>query len=297
MKRFVGLMAARLRGPAAALAFALAAFAAAGGAAAADGLAALENDQIAVAYFPPSSSFLRPIAQGLRDRKFLETMKQFLSPLKLPPGVKLQMTFKECGQVNSWWWGPTKTLFLCYEWFDYSLRSAPDGGLDGMTREDAAVGAFLQVTFHELGHAMFDIFDVPVLGREEDAADQMAGLILTQFGPDVARRTIPGTVYLWRSIAESEGAWGHDAFSDEHGNPLQRAYNYLCMAYGADPATFQYFVDSGLLPKARAEHCGREYKQIVHAFAATILPHVDLEKMKIVRNVTWLRPEGEEIGK
>src|SRR5437588_91669 len=74
-------------------------------------------------------------------------------------------------------------LFLCYEWLDFALRVAPQTTTpDGMTREDAVLGAFLQVTFHELGHGMFDIYEIPILGREEDAADQIAGFILSQFG-------------------------------------------------------------------------------------------------------------------
>jgi hypothetical protein len=257
---------------------------------------ALDNSRILVTYLRPNSSYFMPIYKALRGRAFLESLKEFLSPLIIPPGTTLKISTKECGELNSWWSGRKDGLFLCYEWFDYALRIAPGyNGSGGMTREDAALGAFLQVTFHELGHAMFDIYEVPILGREEDAADQMAGLILTQFGPDIAKRTLPGTVYLWQSMADSEDDWGHDLFSDIHGHPLQRAYNYLCIAYGADPTTFQYVVDQGLLPKARAANCGREYRQIYHAFAATIFPHIDVEKMKTVRTMRWLRPEGGEL--
>jgi hypothetical protein len=136
---------------------------------------------------------------------------------------------------------------------------------------------------------------VPIFGREEDAADQMAGFILSQFGPGVAHRTFPGTVHIWRALAKSDGDWSRDAFSDIHGHPLQRAYNYLCMAYGSDPDLFQYVVDQGLLPKERAILCGQEFAQIRHAFAKTIYPHIDLEKMKVVQATQWLRPEGGEL--
>jgi hypothetical protein len=256
----------------------------------------LENDQIAVFYSPPQSSFLRPLYQRLQSRQYLEQLKQFLSPLILPPGITLKITTKECGTVNSWWSGRKDGLFLCYEWLDYAERVAPaDLTPRGMTREDAILGAFLQVTFHELGHAVFDIYEVPIFGREEDAADQMAGFILSQFGPGVAHRTFPGTVHIWRELAKSDGDWSRDAFSDIHGHPLQRAYNYLCMAYGSDPDLFQYVVDQGLLPKERAVLCGQEFAQIRHAFAKTIYPHIDLEKMKVVQTTQWLRPEGGEL--
>jgi hypothetical protein len=163
---------------------------------------------------------------------------------------------------------------------------------EGVTREDAVVGAFLANAFHELGHAMFDIYEIPVFGGEEDAADQMAGFILTQFGTDVARRTIPGAAYLWETNGEVEGKW--HLFSDEHGHPLQRAYNYLCMAYGAAPDIFQHFVDHGLLPKERAVNCRREFEQIQKAFVKTMMPHIDQAKWKAVQSRDWLLPEGSE---
>lgn len=261
-----------------------------------DPTAALVNDQIVINYIAPNAPYLTPLYERMKKRLFLERLKQFLSPLKIPPGITLKISAKECGQTNSWWSGRRDGLFLCYEWADFAERVAPlanDGA--GMTREDAILGALLQVTFHELGHAMFDIYDVPVFGREEDAADQMAGFILSQFGPEVAKRTFPGVALIWRALYQAEGEWPHDAFSDIHGHPLQRAYNYLCMAYGGNPTTFQYVVDSGLLPRERAIHCADESRQIFNAFAKTIYPHIDLAKMKIVQSLPWLAPEGQEI--
>jgi hypothetical protein len=258
----------------------------------------LDNKQIEIFYSEPQATYLKPLYDRLRKRQYLEQLKQFLSPLNIPAGITLRITTKECGATNSWWGGRQDGLFLCYEWLDFALRVAPAATTeDGLTREDAVLGAFLQVTFHELGHGMFDIYEVPILGREEDAADQIAGFILSQFGAEIARRTLPGTVYLWQALAASDGPWTHDAFSDIHGQPLQRAYNYLCMAYGANPVEFQYFVDKGFLPKERAAVCEREFVQIRHAFATTIYPHIDPAKMKIVQSRQWLLPEGGELAR
>lgn len=74
-----------------------------------------------------------------------------------------------------------------------------------------------------------------------------------------------------------------------HGNDLQRSYDFLCMAYGADQQTFQFTVDNGLLPKERAANCRHEFLQIQNAFIKTMLPHIDTEKMKLVQGKTdWL---------
>jgi Putative metallopeptidase len=263
---------------------------------AAEPLPMLENDRIEIAYFEPGASFFKPIYERLKQRQVLEQLKQFLSPLILPPGIVLRISTKECGTVNAWWSGRKDGLFLCYDLFDFAERVAPaDVTPEGVTREGAIVSEFLETAFHELGHGMFDIYSIPVIGREEDAADQMAGFILSQFGTDVARRMLPAVAYNYQKDAEGGRQWSRTTFSNEHGHPLQRAYNYLCVAYGAFPETFQPLVDSGLLPKERAGNCGREVGQLRNAFIKTMLPHIDQAKMKAVQSKSdWLLPEGSE---
>ena len=65
-------------------------------------------------------------------------------------------------------------------------------GRDEISLEDAVVGPFVDVLLHEVAHALFDLLKIPLFGREEDAADQLAAFMLLQFGNDVARRTIVG---------------------------------------------------------------------------------------------------------
>ena len=50
--------------------------------------------------------------------------------------------------------------------------------------------------------ALFDMLKLPVLGREEDAADQVAAYINLQFGKAEARRLIMGTAYAYANEAE-----------------------------------------------------------------------------------------------
>jgi hypothetical protein len=137
---------------------------------------------------------------------------------------------------------------------------------------------------------VFDLFNVPIFGREEDAADEIAGFIMLQFGQEVALRTISGTAYAYQQQAKQRKL-SRSSFSDVHGTDEQRFYNYLCLAYGAQPATFQRFVDSNVLPAARAANCAREYRQIQRAFEKTVMPHVDQARMAEVRKMQILRPD------
>lgn len=124
---------------------------------------------------------------------------------------------------------------------------------------------------------------MPILGREEDAADQVAGFVMLQFGRDVAKTTIKGSAWKW-----ANQDWSNPAYHGVHSTPQTRFYNFLCMAYGGDPDTFKQFVDIGWLPKWRAPLCANEYEQAKRAFETTIGPHLDLDLVKRVQATTWI---------
>jgi hypothetical protein len=153
---------------------------------------------------------------------------------------------------------------------------------------------------HEVGHAMFDIFQTPLFGREEDAADQFAVFIMLQFGHDQARRLIGGAAFAvnevvknfdQKSVVEKPLA----KYSSVHGLPEQRFYNLLCLAYGADPETFADVVEKGYLPQRRAGNCEYEYQSFKRAFASEMLPHIDRQMAQAVLNTAWLpQPESPQ---
>jgi hypothetical protein len=149
------------------------------------------------------------------------------------------------------------------------------------------------VFLHEIGHALFDMLRVPILGREEDAADQIAAYALLQLGKDEARRTVVGVAYMYghEALAQERGqAPKLKQFADVHGFPAQRFYNLLCMAYGADPELFADLVEKKYLPESRAEGCGDEYKQVAYAVHKLITPYIDQKLAKQIKARKWLKP-------
>jgi hypothetical protein len=220
----------------------------------------------------------------LKERQVLEQLSTFLAPLKLPKLLRVRTT--TCGVVNAFYNPDEYTVTMCLEIIDAIETMAPQTtSPDGFTRQEVIAGAFVSVLIHELGHAVNDLFQIPVLGREEDTADQIAGFLQLQFGKDVARITIKGVAYLWLT-------WSDDkpAYWDTHSTESQRFANFLCIGYGGDPAAFKDLADKWL-PKERADGCAHEYQQIRNAFAKTILPHVDQELMKQVQSTPWIRPD------
>jgi len=144
-----------------------------------------------------------------------------------------------------------------------------------------------------MGHAMFDLLDVPILGRPEEAADQFSAYIMLQFGKADARRLITGAAYSYKEfIDKPKLTMPLKAFSDVHGSSPQRFYNLLCMGYGADPKLFADVIGRGFLPKQRAQVCPWEYRLFAYAFKRLIKPHLDAHLAKRVLNTEWLPNEG-----
>lgn len=230
---------------------------------------------------------LNDIKTRLQKRRLLEEYSEFLAPMRFPG--KLRLVAKQCGQVNAFYSAVDRTIFLCYELVREIEDKAPKSTTpQGISRAEAILGGVVSVLLHETGHALFNLLHVPVLGREEDAADQIAAYVMVQFGRETARTTTKGAAWTWLSQD-----WSKQNFflSDVHSTPQQRFMTFLCIAYGSDPEGFKDFVDLGWLPAQRTADCAREYAQADLAFRKTVLPHVDEGRIKQVFARPWIRPE------
>ena len=116
--------------------------------------------------------------------------------------------------------------------------------------------------YHELGHALIDVLQLPVLGREEDAADTLSALLIHQGWEEEAAATLTyDTANAYWAYSEEAKAEGYDmAFWDEHSLDMQRYYNLICLYYGAEPDLRADDAKELGLPDDRAERCPDEYQ-------------------------------------
>jgi hypothetical protein len=241
------------------------------------------NSQVDVAYVEPQDPLFRPIRERLMRRQMLEQLRLFLSPLRLPRKLLVQLDQCNAEQRPYQSGGP---VTICYEYIAKIAQLVPSGQqLGGPPPESMIVGAVIQQVLHEVALATFDILDLPVWGRERDAADKLAGFIMVQFGRDVAQRVMIGAA---RFFELSERQWTQADLASDQAPEAQRFYNYLCIAIGADPTTFKYLVDQNTMPLRRAQRCQNEFLSLRQAFIQQILPHVDVQLLKRVQSATWL---------
>jgi hypothetical protein len=245
-----------------------------------------QANRIRIEYIPPENPDLRPLYDLIKQRQVLEGLQKLFSPLELP--VELTIKTKECGVSNAWYSRPTLTL--CYEYIRDLADAAPrDTSQGGITPLDAVAGQFLFTASHEMGHAVFDLLDVPLWGGTEQAADQFAAYILLRIGKQDASKLIEGAAYMYKQYVEHPDVTVPvTAFADIHGAPMQRLYNLLCISYGAEPDMFSDLVQRGFLPQARARSCRMEYDEVNFAFQKTIEPHVDQKLKAEVLSEDWV---------
>jgi hypothetical protein len=159
----------------------------------------------------------------------------------------------------------------------------------GITPTDAVIGQFVYTLAHEMGHALFDVLDIPILGAPEDAADQVATYLMLEQGKEQARRLIDSAAYTYDNYMRNPKVTvGLIAFADAHSAPMQRFYDIFCLAYGADRDTFAYVVEKGYLPESRARSCRMEYGEVNFAFEKLFDPVIDHELEKKFADRSWL---------
>jgi hypothetical protein len=96
-----------------------------------------------------------------------------------------------------------------------------------------------------MGHALFDMLNVPLRGRPENAADQFSAYMMLPLGKDEARRLVTGAAYSYKGHLQNPAVTVRIiAFSGVHGAPLQRFYNLLCTGCGAAPDLFADLVEN-----------------------------------------------------
>lgn len=233
-------------------------------------------------YEAPRSAALQPIYQRVRDADLwrrLPEMQAIDGLFALPRPLRYVTT--ECGEFGAFYHPASAEVVLCYE----TLRTLHERGQEhgqalGIGGDHALRYVLANVRFivlHETGHGLVQLLDLPVTGRQEDAVDQLAAILMLRFsGLEETPREVIGNLRLaanWM-LSRSTGAYSLDAYADEHALGEQRYFNLQCLIYGTDPQGFAGMVEAGDLTAARAAVCPRESRMATRAWLRLLLPHL-----------------------
>jgi len=136
------------------------------------------------------------------------------------------------------------------------------------------IGNMLFVLLHEAAHGLISDLGLPVLGREEDAADAFATITMLEMKTEFTHRTLVNAAKSWM-ISDRRSRENREAveYYDAHGLDLQRAYNIICLMVGSDPKRFADLANEVNLPKDRRESCVFDYSNAQWSWEQALKPH------------------------
>ncbi len=220
-----------------------------------DNVLADDNGDLLPAVFPTATGIDLAYAQS-----GAALVMQLNDSLVLPADI--DVNFADCGTANAFFvpagfregQSAGGSIIMCHELTELFLNLFGD-----------SEQAFLSSTFvlmHELGHALVDQLDLPVLGIEESYVDGMGAVFMGESGLSL------GTVLAgWFFFSQPE-----TPFFDSHRAGPQRLGDLACWGVGADPSLLDDpMIDSiaqQLITGGR--NCTAEYAQQLDGFNAVL---------------------------
>ena len=135
-------------------------------------------------------------------------------------------------------------------------------------------GNVIFAVVHEVGHMLISELALPVLGREEDAADAFAVITGLKLGNAFSDRVLTHSARGWfMSEARNKREQIKTIYYDEHGLDEQRAYNIVCLMVGSSPEKFAALADKTKLPEERQGTCQGDYSNASWSWERVLTPH------------------------
>ena len=125
---------------------------------------------------------------------------------------------------------------------------------------------------HEFGHALIHNFELPVLGREEDAADGIATVLLlkAEEGPTFAAEAAE----FWAAFSGRQNPPALAEYADNHSLDRQRSDNILCWVAGSNEEILEAFAEGEILPESRLVSCPSEWALLRRSAEQVLDPHI-----------------------
>ncbi|MFA0086881.1 DUF4344 domain-containing metallopeptidase [Vibrio sp. E150_011] len=113
----------------------------------------------------------------------------------------------------------------------------------GKPASQGAVDVMLHTLLHEIGHAYIADQRIPILGKEEDAVDNFAAVLMINYVEGGADAVISAAdMFSFESESRPE-YYDISEYIGEHSFDLQRYFSALCLVYGSNPEQYPTLLD------------------------------------------------------
>tara|TARA_R110000868_G_scaffold53231_7_gene167277 strand:- start:5422 stop:6261 length:840 start_codon:yes stop_codon:yes gene_type:complete len=229
-------------------------------------------------YETPKKEIDRKIKALLKhDGTFDAIVKSLNQEFNFPETVRVKFVANEGPLYDT----RKKELVMSYGFINYLaslyIERYPETTDDAMI--DFALRSNFFLFYHEIAHALIDVFNLPIVSNEETAADNFAVILALEMdseGFDV----VMDSVELFDILDQTNTKQLDESdYWDEHSLDAQRFYNILCMTYGRFPekvkAAVKKIKDDKLnkFIENKGEYCLYLYDQQTKAWLQLLNPH------------------------
>jgi hypothetical protein len=200
-----------------------------------------------VAYPEAKDPMYAAMQQMFAQQDILSAMIEPLNEF-FPVSRDVTVELAECGRAGAFYDDSRPAVQMCYE---------------------LLVGAFAFILLHQVGHAFVDLMDLPVEVPPEEAADQLAAVMVGMAEDDGLETVAEGVV----ALDEMEVDWENPG-SGQSALRGRRLGNLLCLLYGSDPDTYEYLVEEGHLTAEQADTCPQTFEDVGGEWVEMLEAHV-----------------------
>lgn len=183
------------------------------------------------------------------------------------PERDIGIHFESCGTINAYYSPSESKIVMCPELLIDLIRFHSTH--PGLEEWGSPFYTYLTVFGHELGHALIDQFALPVLGKNEDAADVIMAtgtldLFLTDPDTEAGKQTLSEDHGKAMIVLGEYFANTTMNYASKHSIGPVRQANFVCWSLGRHP----HFIDeesfAGLsdVLNLKGRDCQREYKRM-----------------------------------
>jgi Putative metallopeptidase len=230
--------------------------------------------RIEVVYGESDDPFSVALMEADREQGFYQAVAdKITSEIRLPRNVTVVL--RDCGQANAFYDRNNHSITMCNELTKASYERFKAAGDGDEAALESAIFSSIFYFFHEAGHLVTGELNLPIVGREEDVADQFSAFFLLSNDPSEDKsnssKILLSAAQLFRLTSEKPT---QSNYLDEHGLNQQRFYNIICMLYGKSPENYRQLISSLNYPESRAASCQQELNKMFDSWQRLLEPYL-----------------------
>ena len=223
-----------------------------------------------------NTEWLAPKADNKAIKQALETSIVFQNAVdlinqkwQLEDDILLSMG----GEEDPYYDPETSTIYFSYYFADEigERYKAEHPNASSAQRDRFIVSGVVHTLFHEYAHVLVDYLNLPVLGREEDAADSFASYVLLTLMDNGASILRDGANLFYLESLDPD-PFDEAMLSDSHSLSIQRFYMGICHLYASDETAYQSLIKTHDFDEEWTDTCLMDYDIIISSWQALLTP-------------------------